>query len=88
MRLAGLIDADPITSHATGVHTSLESVAMNAVILDGSVYPLNHAFLLVSVGPDEFLAKYITFKQDSVASTVKTNTFYDRRKNGVWIPPR
>jgi hypothetical protein len=41
-----VIEADPIPDHATGMLQGLEPVAMNALILEGSDDPLDHAVLL------------------------------------------
>lgn len=63
-----VIEADPIPDHATGVLQSLEPVAMNALILEGSDDPLDHAVLLGAVGRDELLAQAVAFDQGRVTS--------------------
>ena len=63
-----VIEADPIPNHATGVLQGLEPVAMNALILEGSDDPLDHAVLLGAVRRDELLAQAVAFDQGRVAS--------------------
>ena len=63
-----VIEADPIPNDTAGVLQGFESVAMNALILEGSDDPLDHTVLLGAVRRDELLAQAVAFDQGRVAS--------------------
>ena len=68
MRALVVIEANPIPDDTAGVLQGLESVTMNALVLEGSDDPLDHAVLLRAVGRDEFLAQAVALDQGCVAS--------------------
>ena len=45
-----VVKTDPVPDLATGVLQGLEPVAVNALILEGSDHPLDHAVLLGTKG--------------------------------------
>jgi hypothetical protein len=52
MRAPVVIEADPVTDDTTGVLKALESMAVNALVLEGSDDPLDHAVLLRGIRGD------------------------------------
>lgn len=55
MRAAIVVETDPVGNDARGVLNALEAMAMNALLLERSDDPLNHAVLLWAVRGDELL---------------------------------
>ena len=47
-----VVEADPITEYATGVLQGLEAVAMNALVLERSDDPFDHAVLFGRIRGD------------------------------------
>ena len=63
-----VVETDPVADHTAGVLQGLESVTMNALVLEGSDDPLDHAVLFGAVGRDELLTQAIAFDQGRVAT--------------------
>jgi hypothetical protein len=68
MKAPVVIETDPVPDDTTGVLQGLESMTMNALILESSDDPLDHAVLLRGVRSDELLLQPIAFDQGGVAS--------------------
>lgn len=66
-----VIKADPVSDDTTSVLQGFEPVAVNALILEGSDHPLDHAVLLRGVRGDELLLQPVALDQARVASTGK-----------------
>ncbi len=63
-----VIETDPVTDDTAGVLKALESMTVNALVLEGSDDPLDHAVLLRGVRGDEFLLQPIAFDQGGVTA--------------------
>lgn len=63
MRAAIVVETDPVGNDARGVLNALEAMAMNALLLERSDDPLDHAVLLWAVRGDELLLQAIAADQ-------------------------
>ncbi len=63
-----VIKINPIPDDTTCVLQGLESMTMNALVLEGSDAPLDHAVLLRGVRGDELLLQPVAFDHGRVAS--------------------
>jgi hypothetical protein len=66
-----VIETDPVTDDTTGVLQGLESMTMNALVLESSDGPLDHAVLLRGVRGDELLLQSVAFDQGRVVGVAK-----------------
>ena len=55
VRLAVVVEADPVADDPTGMLQGLEAVAVDALLFQRADHPLDHSVLLRAVRRDEFL---------------------------------
>ena len=68
MRAPVVVELDPVADHAAGVLLVLETVAVDALLLQCADDPLDHAVLLRTVRRVELLSQTVAAHQTRVAA--------------------
>lgn len=68
VRSLGVVKQNPVSNHSAGMLDGLESVAVYALLFEGSNHALHNAILFGAVGRDEFLLQTVAAHQCGIAS--------------------
>lgn len=88
MRALLVVERNPVSDHAQGIHLALKAVPVDALLLERPDHPFHHPVLLWAVWGDELLLQAVAAHQSGVVTTGEHQAIVRAQQEGLPDSPK